>query len=100
MTKQTWARLDDLVAWQEADEQLAEAESEHEDSLGAYYRGRDNIDFEHVRRAVEVAEQAIDLAAGIVSRDALVEVLSRGTAPPAAIASSAAETSISTREAA
>lgn len=94
VTRQTLERLNHLVAWQEADRQLAAAEAAHKKSLGTYYPGRDDADFERSRCAIEVAERAIDLAADVVGRDALMAVLARDAKQPsAAMATSATETS-------
>ena len=90
-SKETLGRLDDLVAWQQTHRQLETAESEHATALGAYYPSRDRADFDLGRRAIEVAEQALEASGGTISTAALAQVIGRNRAPSQRISNAAAQ---------
>ena len=90
-SKETLGRLDDLVAWQQAHQQLETAESEHAAALGAYYASRDRADFDLGRRALEVAEQALEASGGTISTTALAQAIGRNRAPSQRISNAAAQ---------
>ena len=92
-SKGTLGRLDDLVAWQQAHQQLEAAESEHAAALGVYYPSRDHADFDLCQGAIEVAEQALAASGGAISAAALIDTIGRGRPPSRRISKAAAETS-------
>ena len=79
VTKQVIERLDDAVRWQETDQKLRSEITRHADALGEYWRGIDDTDFEQIRRATGIADQAIERSGGTVSREGLARVLGRGS---------------------
>ena len=90
-SKEILGRLDDLVAWQRAHQQLKTAESEHAGALGAYYSSRGRADFGLGQCAIEVAEQALEASGGTISTAALAHAIGRDRASSQRISNAAAQ---------
>ncbi|GAA1568557.1 DUF3320 domain-containing protein [Kribbella karoonensis] len=74
------ARLEEAVAWKEAEERLTRDEQTYAARLGGYYR-RTETDFGRLAEAVETAHRAVQLAAGDINGDAMVRQLTVDGAP-------------------
>ena len=80
VTKDTVARLAQLVALQKALRELEAAEAAHSAILGACYRGPESTDFEQAQLAVESAERVLEVtrraaAAGVPTSRRLIAAL-------------------------
>lgn len=78
--KTTVARLDDAVLWQQAHLALRAREHDFSPRLASYYRGT-ATEFDRIKRALAVAQEAIDLAGGDISLVAVARQLSNKAAP-------------------
>ncbi|WP_421121684.1 DUF4011 domain-containing protein [Aquihabitans daechungensis] len=91
-SKDVVAQLDAALAWQQAATELASAEQRHAGFLGdRYYGPRDDVDFDEVERAIAMADQALELAAGEVDQAHLAAQLALGAQPDPGLPLSAGE---------
>lgn len=92
VTDETLARLDEAVEWQDLAERLSDAETRYGPTLGAtYYASRQQADFDNIERAIAVASETIELAAGEFPQAALETQIGLGGAPNPNLPASAAE---------
>jgi very-short-patch-repair endonuclease len=83
VTKAVLARLEDAVAWQEAERRLTAEEDDHAPRLGTYYR-RTGTDFSSLSQAIQTAHAALRLAGEDLDTAAMARQLSRtGAQDPA-----------------
>jgi hypothetical protein len=78
------ARLEEAVAWQEAERALSLNEADHAPILGSYYR-RTATDFSRVAAAIETAHTAVRLAGEDLNASALSQHLALGGSPDPAL---------------
>ncbi len=78
--KEIIARLDEALAWQQAQRDLSSGETEYSPRLGEYYHGT-STDFGRLSAALEVAREAIRLAGQDIAPGALASQIARGTEP-------------------
>jgi len=76
-TSSTISRLDEVISWQTTAEELSDAEERHSDSLGSYYPDKDNVDFDAITEAAELAKRAIEIAGDEITADGLASQLSK-----------------------
>ena len=74
------ARLDEAVAWQQAELRLARDEETYAPRLGGYYR-RTDTDFSRLSEAISTAHRAVQLAAGDLNNDAMARQLTADGTP-------------------
>lgn len=81
-TKDVIAKLEEAIEWQRLAWELSQAEKRHAPQLGnRYYGPRDVVDLDEVERAIQVADQALALAAGEIDQEHLAAQLALGAAP-------------------
>lgn len=89
ITKDVLEGLDDAVQWQKTDQRLSKEITHHAEALGEYWQGLDRTDFEHIRRAIDVADRAIQRSATTIGRSGLARALGRGSELGPAVATAA-----------
>jgi hypothetical protein len=94
VTDEVIARLDEVVNWQGAAEQLAQVEQRYGPALGSrYFPSRDGADLDQTSRALAVADEALLLAGEDVGAEALAGQLSLGAVPDARLSPAAKDAS-------